>query len=112
MELVLLFDVYGEMLTDKQRKYFDLYYNEDLTLSEISENAGITKQGVHDALSHAEKSLRNCEEKLGLIAKSNRARRELNALEKTAAELSRELPAGKAKALAEELCAGLERFEV
>ena len=48
-EMCLLFDFYGEMLTDKQKEMFDLYYNEDLSLAEISEHVGITRQGVRDS---------------------------------------------------------------
>lgn len=45
MKKVLLFDFYGQLLSDQQRDFFDLYYNEDLSLGEIAENAGITRQG-------------------------------------------------------------------
>ena len=44
--MTLLFDYYGELLTEKQKTCFDLYYNQDLSLSEIAEEAGITRQGV------------------------------------------------------------------
>ena len=50
LEMSLLFDFYGETLTEKQRELFDLYYNEDLSLSEIAEHAGITRQGVRDSI--------------------------------------------------------------
>lgn len=69
IELVLLFDFYGNMLTDKQRDFFDLYYNEDLSLSEIAENEGITRQGVRDAIVRAENILTEFEDKLGLHKK-------------------------------------------
>ena len=62
LEMSLLFDFYGETLTEKQRELFDLYYNEDLSLSEIAEHAGITRQGVRDAL-------HEMEDKLGLVAR-------------------------------------------
>ena len=67
LEMTLLYDFYGELLTDKQREYFDLYHNEDLSLSEIAENVGITRQGVYDIISRAEASLSGIEAKTGLI---------------------------------------------
>lgn len=66
-EMCLLFDFYGEVLTEKQKELFDLYYNEDLSLAEISENVGITRQGVRDSIVRAEHILRNMEEKLSLV---------------------------------------------
>ncbi len=68
-EMCLLFDFYGEVLTDKQRELFDLYYNEDLSLAEISEHIGITRQGVRDSIIRAEHTLRDLEDKLGLVAR-------------------------------------------
>lgn len=67
--MTMLFDFYGELLTEKQREYFDLYHNEDLSLTEIAESAGISKQGVHDAIYRAEKTLFEIEEKTGIIQK-------------------------------------------
>lgn len=67
LEMSLLFDFYGETLTEKQRELFDLYYNEDLSLAEIAEHAGITRQGVRDSIKRAEHALREMEEKLGLV---------------------------------------------
>ena len=69
LEMSLLFDFYGEALTEKQRELFDLYYNEDLSLAEIAEHAGITRQGVRDSIKRAEHALREMEEKLGLVAR-------------------------------------------
>lgn len=51
LQMSLLFDYYGELLSEKQRVCFDLYYNQDLSLSEIASELGITRQGVHDSLS-------------------------------------------------------------
>ena len=69
LEMSLLFDFYGETLTEKQRELFDLYYNEDLSLSEIAEHAGITRQGVRDSVKRAEHALHEMEDKLGLVAR-------------------------------------------
>ncbi len=63
----LLFDFYGELLTDKQKEYFDLRYNEDYSLSEIAELGGLTRQGVWDILRRAEESMRHMEEKTGIV---------------------------------------------
>lgn len=72
LEMCMLFDFYGEMLTEKQKEMFDLYYNEDLSLAEISEHVGITRQGVRDSIVRAERALREMEEKLGLVARYGR----------------------------------------
>ena len=65
----MLFDFYGELLTEKQREYFDLYHNEDFSLSEISEKVKISRQGVHDIISRAEKTLFDFENKTGMVQK-------------------------------------------
>ena len=64
-----LYDYYGELLTEKQQYAVEMYYNDDLSLSEIAESIGITRQGVRDQLKHAEEYLVSCEEKLGLAEK-------------------------------------------
>ena len=65
----MLFDFYGDLLTDKQKELFDLYYNEDLSLTEIAEHAEISRQGVRDAIIRAESILRDTEDKVGLVRK-------------------------------------------
>jgi predicted DNA-binding protein YlxM (UPF0122 family) len=87
IEMVLLFDFYGNMLTDKQREFFDLYYNEDLSLSEIAENEGITRQGVRDAIVRAENLLVEFEEKLGLYKKYGKIDETLNRILEAASEI-------------------------
>ena len=69
MDLILLYDYYGELLTEKQKELFDLYYNEDLSLAEIAEHAGISRQGVRDIIKKSEEDLLFYEEKLGLASK-------------------------------------------
>ena len=64
VEITMLLDLYGEALTEKQRDYLNHYYNDDLSLSEIAENEGITRQGVRDAIKRAENLLFDMENKL------------------------------------------------
>ena len=71
-----LLDVYGGLLGEKQRLLCELYFDEDLSLSEISENEGITRQGVRDALMRAQNQLSTYEEALGIIKKTEALRRE------------------------------------
>ena len=62
--MTMLFDFYGELLTDRQKEF---YYNEDLSLSEIAENYGISRQGVRDVIVRAENYMTEIEDKTGLI---------------------------------------------
>lgn len=64
IEISMLLDLYGEALTTKQYDYLIFYYNDDLSLSEIAENEGITRQGVRDAIKRAEAVLYDMESKL------------------------------------------------
>ena len=65
-----LLDRYGSILSDKQRRILDGYYNNDLSLSEIAENEGITRQGVRDFVKRSQLQLFELEEKLGICRKS------------------------------------------
>ncbi|MBP3907119.1 MAG: YlxM family DNA-binding protein [Peptostreptococcaceae bacterium] len=69
VEIGLLFEQYKMLLTDKQQEIVSLYYNEDYSLGEISENLKVSRQGVYDTLKRSEKILREYEAKLGLVAK-------------------------------------------
>ena len=69
LDITLLFDFYRNILTDKQIEVIDLYYNEDLSLAEISEHLNITRQGVRDNIKRAEGILLNMEDKLHLAEK-------------------------------------------
>jgi len=64
-----LLDFYGNILTEKQREAIYLYYNEDLSLAEIAEHVGITRQGVRDAIKRGEETLTDIEGKLGFAEK-------------------------------------------
>jgi len=74
----LLYDYYGLLLTDKQREVFEMYYLNDMSLSEISENSGVSPQGISDMLKRSEKLLLKYEQKLGLIAVSGIVREKLS----------------------------------
>ncbi len=69
LEIALLLDFYGELLSDSRRQAAELYYNEDLSLGEVAEELGITRQGVRDSIEKAKTQLATYEEKLGLAAK-------------------------------------------
>ena len=69
LRLIMLFDIYGELLTPTQKTMFDLYYNDDLSLAEVAENTGITRQGARDSIKRAEETLLSLEETLGLSDK-------------------------------------------
>ena len=75
LDISLLYDFYGELLNDSQRQVVELSVNEDLSLAEVAEILGISRQGVRDSLNRAEKKLREFERKLGLMD-SYRKRRE------------------------------------
>ena len=69
LTLIMLFDIYGELLTEAQKTMFDLYYNDDLSLAEIAENTGISRQGARDSIKRAEETLLSYEQKLHLAEK-------------------------------------------
>ena len=76
----MLLDFYGELLTDKQRACYDLHYNEDLSLSEIAEQSGISRQGVWDNIRRADAALQDIEEKTGLIRRFMEQQRAIESL--------------------------------
>ena len=80
-ETSLLYDFYGQLLTEKQRQVMSLYHEENLTLSEIADEFGISRQAVHDTLKKAEQSLSEYERKLGLVEKFVRSSQALEEIE-------------------------------
>ena len=72
IEISLLFDFYGQLLSIKQQQAVSLYYNDDLSLSETAEVMGITRQGVRDLVKRSEAELYEYEHKLGLYARFER----------------------------------------
>ena len=75
LEMTLLFDYYGGMLTDKQRDCFDMRYNQDLSLGEIGEMLGVSRQAVNDNLTRTEALLRRMEENIGCVKRDMHNRR-------------------------------------
>ena len=69
LEQTLLYDFYGELLTDYQKEIYEQFVLEDLSLSEIAEQAGISRQGVHDLVKRCQKTLEGYEAKLHLVGK-------------------------------------------
>ena len=82
--MTMLYDFYGNLLTDKQKDLFDLYYNEDLSLSEIADNEGITRQGVRDSIKRAEAQLLDMEQRLGLAKRFREMRSGLEQIREAA----------------------------
>ena len=73
----MLLDYYGDLLTARQRECYDLHYNEDLSLSEIAEQFGISRQGAWDNIRRASDTMENLEEKTGLIHRRQETDRRL-----------------------------------
>ena len=96
----MLLDFYGEMLTEKQRECCDLYYNEDLSLSEIAEQRGISRQGVWDNIRHAEAALKEFENKTGIVRRFMQTRESLEELKSMAEELE---PSDRVSAIIERI---------
>lgn len=96
----MLLDFYGELLTEKQRECFDLHYNEDLSLAEIAEQLGVTRQGVWDNIRRAQAAMEDVEKKTGLIGRFQENRDSLLRLKELLSEL---VPAteGRARELSE-----------
>lgn len=69
MRLVLLLDCYGDLLSEHRRELIEMYYCEDLSLAEIAENSGISRQAVRESIKKSEADLRIFEEKLHLTEK-------------------------------------------
>ena len=105
VEMLLLFDYYGDMLTERQRMCLDLRYNQDLSLAEIAEELGVSRQGVHDNIIRAEAHLQKMEAKTGCVRRYLQSRDAMRTiltsvkkLENHADPLVRETAAAIAKA--------------
>ena len=86
-ELILLYDYYGDLLTERQKECFELRYNQDLSLGEIGQELGISRQGVFDNLSRTEALLKNMERKTGCVARDMRCRKAVGTIQSAAQQL-------------------------
>lgn len=103
LRMTMLYDFYGDLLTDKQREYYDLYHNEDLSLSEIAANVGISRQGVYDIVTRAENTLRETERKTGLIKRFEEIQLQLVKAQRLAEDIVRQADNEETTALASQL---------
>ena len=87
-ELILLYDYYGDLLTSRQREVFELRYNQDLSLGEIGQELGISRQAAHDNLSRTEALLKNMETKTGCVRRDMQCRRAIEAVSGAAHQLA------------------------
>ena len=87
-EMVLLLDYYGGMLTEKQRECFDMRYNQDLSLGEIGELQGVSRQAVCDNLARTEALLRRMEENIGCVKRDMQIRKAARDILEAAAVLN------------------------
>ena len=81
--LTMLLDYYGDLLTDKQREYFDLHYNQDYTLAEIGEMNGISRQGVWEIVRRAEAAMRDIDARTGLVSRMRERREAVRTISET-----------------------------
>ena len=87
LEMSLLFDFYGGMLTEKQRECFDMRYNQDLSLGEIGQALGVSRQAVCDNLARTEALLRKMEDNIGCVRRSLRTRKAVQQIQEAARQL-------------------------
>ena len=110
VELLLLFDYYGDLLTERQSLCFDMHYNQDLSLGEIAQELSISRQAVYDNLSRTEALLKNMEEKTGCVRRDRLLRKSMEAIA-AAAETLISYPDVRVSQVAEEILAQAKGFE-
>ena len=103
IEVSLLFDFYGELLKPLGREVIDLYYNEDLSLAEIADQIGITRQGVRDRIKRCEHQLFEFEQKLGLFSRFVQLEKGLDDIAQTAHNILVQTDNTQIKQLAENI---------
>lgn len=107
VETLLLFDHYGELLTERQKMCLDLKYNQDMSLAEIAEELGVSRQGVHENILRAEAHLQKMEEKTGCVRRYLQSRKAKQVILSSAEKLRNHPdPAVRAEAEAMLIAAG------
>ena len=110
METVRLFDAYGALLTERQRKIAELYYNYDLSLGEIAQVMGVSRQAVSDNLTRTEALLRKMEDSIGCVGRDLKNRNALRTI-LDAAERLKTYPDETVSVLAGEIIEAAQDFE-
>lgn len=110
LEMTLLFDYYGDLLTERQRMCFDMRHNQDLSLGEIAEVLQVSRQGVYDNLSRAEALLKNMEEKTGCVQRDMQCRKAIREIS-DAANMLKNYPDAEVCAQAERIIAAAKSIK-
>jgi predicted DNA-binding protein YlxM (UPF0122 family) len=110
LEMALLYDYYGGMLTERQRICFDMRYNQDLSLGEIGEALGVSRQAVCDNLARTEEILRRMEENIGCVSRNQKSRKALQTIADAAAALENYTDE-QVRALANRISAAVKELE-
>jgi len=111
LQRTMLFDFFGELLTEKQREYYNLHYNEDWSLAEISAMTGISRQGVWDIVRRAEAVLMQTEEKTGLVRRYNERRAAVGRI-RCEMEKLHDMTTGPAHELSKQILCLIDSLEV
>ena len=98
-EQALLYDFYGELLNDHQKEIYEEYVLDNLSLSEIAEEHGISRQGVHDLIKRADKALNQYENKLGLIRKFVNIKEKVNQINEISVKMAEGVDMEKAQSI-------------
>ena len=109
-ELILLYDYYGDLLTERQKECFELRYNQDLSLGEIGQELGISRQGVFDNLSRTEALLKNMEQKTGCVRRDLACRKAAKTVLQAAKTLS-DNDDNEVSALAQKIILAVQNIE-
>ncbi len=106
----MLYDYYGNLLTQRMQECFEMRYHQDLSLGEIGQELGISRQGVHDNLSRAEALLKHMEEKTGCVRRDLACRRAAKTIE-SAAQLLAASPDGTVSGPAQQILSAIREIE-